>query len=506
MFSKHAVFIAMIILFFTLLRFTSSAHAQQGSIPAQFVGEWINPGVGEFCWLVITPGSVSMQRGSDYMVCNPDFSDQPEFKCPLETQRPGYFSCTVSNSGGAIVLSNRRNNTEDREDFRITLNQDKLVLEWRFKRYVPGRGDTVDEETLLFSRKPLRTCPQGTGPSGIKPGTSMDPKDMTQAQRQWLFEAFGHTGTAPVGYGGEPCEPSKQPPPINVAPQPVASLEITAESTTIKRGQCTFLRWLATNVDELYLDGKQVSNAAQQQVCPTSTTSYRLEGKAKAGNVTRAVTVNVTQPAVTIDITADTTTIKGGECTFLRWLGTNVDSLYLNGSQVADVGEKEVCPSSTTNYALEGRLKSDKLTKSVTINVTSFRSYFARGLGEPNYTNVALGCIPVIGNTKNFLGGLRTEKAYRALEQQFRTADNLYKGFKFGHEVNNLITGDDLVPIVTGWALDLTGGPVVGCLFAIGNDIPLTGQIEGKLVDATYWSAQKFIDFARLFDIIPVVP
>ena len=47
-------------------------------------------------------------------------------------------------------------------------------------------------------------CPQGTGPNGI-PAGSYDPTKLTQPQRQWLFEIFGHTGTASVGYGGEYC-------------------------------------------------------------------------------------------------------------------------------------------------------------------------------------------------------------------------------------------------------------------------------------------------------------
>lgn len=41
-----------------------------------------------------------------------------------------------------------------------------------------------------------------TGPGGITPG-SYPPQDLSQDQRQWLWEQFGHSGTAPVGYGGE---------------------------------------------------------------------------------------------------------------------------------------------------------------------------------------------------------------------------------------------------------------------------------------------------------------
>jgi len=51
----------------------------------------------------------------------------------------------------------------------------------------------------------LRPCPLGAGPGEITPG-DYDPNGLSQAQKQWLWEAFGHVGTAPIGYGGERCE------------------------------------------------------------------------------------------------------------------------------------------------------------------------------------------------------------------------------------------------------------------------------------------------------------
>jgi hypothetical protein len=45
-----------------------------------------------------------------------------------------------------------------------------------------------------------RACPSGVGAPGTFP-----PLDLTQQQRNELYNAFGHAGTAPVGYGGEHC-------------------------------------------------------------------------------------------------------------------------------------------------------------------------------------------------------------------------------------------------------------------------------------------------------------
>lgn len=51
---------------------------------------------------------------------------------------------------------------------------------------------------------PPPPCPAGTGPNGIVAG-SYPPQRLTQEERQWLYEIFGNSGTASVGYGGEEC-------------------------------------------------------------------------------------------------------------------------------------------------------------------------------------------------------------------------------------------------------------------------------------------------------------
>jgi hypothetical protein len=76
-------------------------------------------------------------------------------------------------------------------------------------------------------QQPQRTCPGGTGPNGIT-ANSYPPQNLTQAQRQWLWNTFGHNSneTAPVGYGGEGCSNPQpwQPGQQNQQPQqPVSS-------------------------------------------------------------------------------------------------------------------------------------------------------------------------------------------------------------------------------------------------------------------------------------------
>lgn len=75
-----------------------------------------------------------------------------------------------------------------------------------------------------------------SGPGGVRKG-DYDPRTLSQDQRQWLWEKFGRSGTAPAGYGGErpPAPPAPPPPPAPVMPpqtqiKPVGS---TAPATAI---------------------------------------------------------------------------------------------------------------------------------------------------------------------------------------------------------------------------------------------------------------------------------
>ncbi|MFC1749854.1 hypothetical protein ACFL2V_13730 [Pseudomonadota bacterium] len=67
--------------------------------------------------------------------------------------------------------------------------------------------DTNNSSSSLDSTSPHGAlgCPGGTGSrTGIHPG-NYNPKDLNQDQRQDLYELFGNSGTAPIGYGGQDC-------------------------------------------------------------------------------------------------------------------------------------------------------------------------------------------------------------------------------------------------------------------------------------------------------------
>jgi len=76
----------------------------------------------------------------------------------------------------------------------------------------------------------------------------------------------------------------------------------------------------------------------------------------------------MTQAAPTIQFTADRTLIRPGECTTLRWHVEGVKEVYFfakgqgwKGHGVVGTGEKEVCPSETTEYRLRVIKRDDSV-------------------------------------------------------------------------------------------------------------------------------------------------
>jgi len=94
--------------------------------------------------------------------------------------------------------------------------QGNFWLAWNGGSYgANGQGNFAKAFTCAFTNPTanLRPCPSGTGPGGIVAGGDYKPQDLTQAQRQWLYQAFGHDGVAPAGYGGEACQKTTSPAP-----------------------------------------------------------------------------------------------------------------------------------------------------------------------------------------------------------------------------------------------------------------------------------------------------
>ncbi len=165
----------------------------------------------------------------------------------------------------------------------------------------------------------------------------------------------------------------------------VPVLNLTADSTSLTAGSCTFLRWQVSGVQpqSIELNGQPVAPEGVQQVCPCQTTTYDLIVLAEDKYV-QSVTINVTGECGTptptpqplqreIFFGADPSTVRAGGCTTLSWkTDPNVRTVTLNGQPVEWQGSQQVCGlCAPQTYTLEV-VWADGVrdARTVTVNVT----------------------------------------------------------------------------------------------------------------------------------------
>lgn len=89
------------------------------------------------------------------------------------------------------------------------------------------------------------------------------------------------------------------------------------------------------------------------------------------GEPTSTATPNVTA-APTIDLWADSTSLKAGECATVSWKVENVQAVFFNNEGTVGTGSKKVCPTQTTLYELRVEKKGGALeTRQIKIEVSS---------------------------------------------------------------------------------------------------------------------------------------
>ncbi|MBF0451455.1 MAG: hypothetical protein HQK75_12190 [Candidatus Magnetomorum sp.] len=163
---------------------------------------------------------------------------------------------------------------------------------------------------------------------------------------------------------------------INVmSTAPVAN--ITANPTSIKPGETSFLEWSYGNAHTVTIepgigDGTQVKS---MQVSPKKTTTYIITAVGTGGTATARVTIIVSNEynPLQAHIQAEPTKINAGETSTLTWETNNATRAWIEPG-IGDVslsGTMTVSPSKTTTYILYATQNGDTSMDSVTINVIS---------------------------------------------------------------------------------------------------------------------------------------
>ncbi|MCX6072491.1 MAG: hypothetical protein NTU91_16830 [Chloroflexi bacterium] len=76
-------------------------------------------------------------------------------------------------------------------------------------------------------------------------------------------------------------------------------------------------------------------------------------------------------PGAQVSFSADLTSLLKGGCTMLRWQALNATAVALDGAAVEMRGARQVCPASTTTYALHVTAPAGDVDRSVTISVSA---------------------------------------------------------------------------------------------------------------------------------------
>lgn len=102
------------------------------------------------------------------------------------------------------------------------------------------------------------------------------------------------------------CKKKEKPIPPPPPKAPTATL--SADPTSIQRGQSSTLQWNTSDATDVTLDGNKVDPSGSQQVSPTQTTTYHLVAKGAGGTQEATAQVTVAAPPTPTPTPAPTAT------------------------------------------------------------------------------------------------------------------------------------------------------------------------------------------------------
>jgi peptidoglycan-associated lipoprotein len=117
---------------------------------------------------------------------------------------------------------------------------------------------------------------------------------VNQQRMKWVLLTLALCGLLTLGACKKKVQPAPAPPP---PPPPAPTASLTANPSTIEKGQSATLTWQTGNATDVNIDGVgKVDANGSTQVTPTDSTTYRLTAKGPGGTQDATARVTVTQP------------------------------------------------------------------------------------------------------------------------------------------------------------------------------------------------------------------
>ena len=152
---------------------------------------------------------------------------------------------------------------------------------------------------------------------------------------------------------------------------------ITANPREIAEGECATLSWSTGDATTQFVHPEvgDVPGSGSRTVCPTRTTTYRLNAAGRGGvlDPPRAVTILV-RPSQTPagSLVAFPDPIASGQCSTLTWTTSRSTSQSIDQGigPVAASGSRSVCPAADTTYTLSASGPGGRLSPSPAVAIT----------------------------------------------------------------------------------------------------------------------------------------
>jgi hypothetical protein len=161
----------------------------------------------------------------------------------------------------------------------------------------------------------------------------------------------------------------------SVASQPSPTASLAANPTSISGGQSSTLSWSSSNATSCTSGNFTVSGISGSAVVkPSVTTPYSITCSGNGGSATASATVTVATPppAPTASLSANPTSISGGQSSTLSWSSSNATSCTSGNFTVSGIsGSAVVKPSVTTTYSITCSGNGGSATASATVTVAT---------------------------------------------------------------------------------------------------------------------------------------
>ena len=246
----------------------------------------------------------------------------------------------ASHSAGNCVgdpLSSNGYNLEDADDCGFTESSD-LVNTMPFIAWLAMNGGNSLNHALLPGSPALDSATPDTCVSVDQRGVA---RPVGAQCDRGSYEGVGENPPQP----GDDL--TTEPTPVvtpTAAIWPPIDINFNADDYSLFLGECTRLRWEVLNAENAYLDGVMVPLLEAEEVCPETTTTYRLMAMNPDEEAEEQLTIEVIEqpPAPPENLTHRASCGANGFQVTLLWddVATNEDGyrVYRNGSLIATLG------------------------------------------------------------------------------------------------------------------------------------------------------------------------